>query len=110
MKQDVKDKWVAALRSDKYKQGIGALRNVDGEYCCIGVLYDVLGACWLDSSPGMRSIGARVEGGAVSHTTLTGELKQTLGISTQECVDLITMNDNDCASFEQIAKHIEAKL
>lgn len=33
--------WVDALRSGKYKQGRSALRNVDNEFCCLGVLCDI---------------------------------------------------------------------
>jgi hypothetical protein len=32
------EEWVAALRSGKYKQGIGRLKHkITGEYCCLGV-------------------------------------------------------------------------
>ncbi len=38
MKKAIADQWVKALRSKKYKQGEGALRNEDNEFCCLGVL------------------------------------------------------------------------
>ena len=41
MKQDIKDKWVAALRSGEYPQTTGSLRDEEG-YCCLGVLCDLL--------------------------------------------------------------------
>ena len=38
-------RWVKALRSGKYKQGLGALKATDSEgkprYCCLGVLCDL---------------------------------------------------------------------
>ncbi len=40
MKPEIKQKWVAALRSGKYKQGRGCLRRHDS-YCCLGVLCDL---------------------------------------------------------------------
>lgn len=47
---EVKTKWVEALRSGKYKKGIGQLMieakdsdSGEDEYCCLGVLADVLG-------------------------------------------------------------------
>lgn len=40
MKKSVMKKWVKALRSGKYQQTIGSLKNVDG-YCCLGVLCDI---------------------------------------------------------------------
>lgn len=38
-------KWVKALRSGKYKQAEGQLRDGD-RFCCLGVLCDVLGMKW----------------------------------------------------------------
>ena len=40
MTADIKTKWVAALRSGKYEQTAGVLRNSHG-YCCLGVLCDL---------------------------------------------------------------------
>lgn len=40
MKEKVKNLWVEALRSGKYKQGKLALKTEDG-YCCLGVLCDI---------------------------------------------------------------------
>ena len=39
-------KWVDALRSGKYEQGNDLLRSIDDEFCCLGVLCDVLGMSW----------------------------------------------------------------
>lgn len=41
MKQEIANRWVAALRSDKYKQGKDMLRPEPGHYCCLGVLTDL---------------------------------------------------------------------
>jgi hypothetical protein len=40
MKAALKSKWVAALRSGKYKQVTGSLQN-NGGFCCLGVLCDI---------------------------------------------------------------------
>ena len=40
MKAKIKDIWVKALRSGKYKQTIYRL-NRDNEFCCLGVLTDL---------------------------------------------------------------------
>lgn len=37
MPKEMLEKWLAALRSGKYKQATGALEK-DGGYCCLGVL------------------------------------------------------------------------
>ena len=50
LKKKWKDKWVKALRSGEYEQGIGQLKESayttfsgKPEYCCLGVLCDVTG-------------------------------------------------------------------
>lgn len=40
MKPEIKQKWVAALRSGQYSQATGRLRRQDA-YCCLGVLCDL---------------------------------------------------------------------
>lgn len=40
MRADIKQKWVAALRSGAYEQTTKVLRN-DGGFCCLGVLCDL---------------------------------------------------------------------
>lgn len=41
MNEDIKLKWVTALRSGRYQQTSGQLRDERG-YCCLGVLCDVI--------------------------------------------------------------------
>lgn len=38
MSQEIKTKWIEALRSGEYKQGKDILKNENGAYCCLGVL------------------------------------------------------------------------
>lgn len=45
MKKELKDKWIAALRSGEYRQGKSKLKTDSGGYCCLGVLADI---CKLD--------------------------------------------------------------
>lgn len=42
MNPDIKQQWIAALRSGKYKQTQGALRK-NNKFCCLGVLCDLSG-------------------------------------------------------------------
>ncbi len=37
-----KQKWIQALRSDKYSQGTWALRDKSNRFCCLGVLCDIV--------------------------------------------------------------------
>lgn len=44
MKPEIKKRWVEALRSGKYKQGLGRLAGINGgvaRYCCLGVLCEI---------------------------------------------------------------------
>jgi len=41
MKKRVKNKWLKALRSGEYKQGVRRLVNKNDEFCCLGVLCDL---------------------------------------------------------------------
>jgi hypothetical protein len=53
MKQEIKDRWVAALRSGEFKQGRNCLR-MDDLFCCLGVLTELyvreVGAEWREVS------------------------------------------------------------
>jgi hypothetical protein len=42
---DIKTKWLTALRDGSYKKGRSYL-NRNGGFCCLGVLYDVMGGTW----------------------------------------------------------------
>jgi hypothetical protein len=54
MKKAVMKKWVAALRSGKYKRGSGWLRkrlNGQDRFCCLGVLCDISKkVTWVDNN------------------------------------------------------------
>lgn len=39
---ELRKRWVAALRSGKYEQGQSCLRSGGDEYCCLGVLCDIV--------------------------------------------------------------------
>ena len=41
MNNEVKTKWLAALRSGEYPQCKGALHDANGGFCCLGVLCDL---------------------------------------------------------------------
>lgn len=41
MNDQIKKRWVAALRSGKYKQNVGTLKSTSGKYCCLGVLCEL---------------------------------------------------------------------
>jgi len=41
MNAQVQERWVEALKSEKYKQGKLHLRDSDDNFCCLGVLCDI---------------------------------------------------------------------
>lgn len=95
-------KWVNALRSGKFKQGTGALKNeFSNSYCCLGV------ACVLAGIPKKELVGK----GMPDNLTLKLQkklppfLREEIGHPTA-LETLATMNDNG-TSFEKIANRIE---
>lgn len=52
MNQEIKARWVAALRSGEYPQAINRLR-AEGGYCCLGVLCELAVADGVISNLGM---------------------------------------------------------
>jgi hypothetical protein len=76
MRKDVAEKWVAALRSDKYEQGTSALctliphfesEEIDEQFCCLGVLCQIV----MDDPEFLAAYPTydeqRVEGGVVNY-------------------------------------------
>ena len=41
MKKEIADKWIAALRSGKYKQTVGVLNSPNEGMCCLGILCEI---------------------------------------------------------------------
>ena len=97
MKTALKQKWVQALRSGKYEQGSGRLRE-DDCFCCIGVLADILDpAGWNDDWWNGQDC------------TLTDDGCDTAELDAQAHDHLTEMNDNGMP-FPKIADWIEENL
>jgi len=58
MNQEIKDKWLDALKSGNYVQGTGRLKCKE-KHCCLGVLGEVLGL-EIDSG-GMSFVGEKCD-------------------------------------------------
>ncbi len=104
MDKDVKAKWLVALRSGKYAQGRGRLRNPDNSFCCLGVLCDII------DPEGWEA------GGMETPTFWHGERHETpnvtcrlIGLISGHEVTVIEMNDSG-ADFAEIADYIEENL
>lgn len=102
MKADVKEKWVAALESGKYPQIRGALRSVVG-YCCLGVLCDIVDPSeWVKDHDGFMYHGYS--------GNLPYEVRGMADLSVCVVDKLVNMNDEERASFPEIARYIRESL
>lgn len=123
MNPEIKEKWVAALRSGEYKQGRGTLKYTDRDdnaaYCCLGVLCEVAVKEGVLSSPTTPAMygdwyyGAEEEQSALPVVVqdwagLTGPGR--LLTSVEGAHSLIGLNDELRLSFEQIADVIEEQF
>lgn len=91
MTQEIKDKWLDALKSGRYTQGTGRLRRIDNgrlTYCCLGVLGEVCGLK-------IRDLGC-VFSEKFDHysTALYPQLEEYISNAQMEV--LMTENDNKC--------------
>ena len=111
MKKTIKNRWLAALRSDKYRQGTEALRS-GNTFCCLGVLCDLHAQAtfvtWeYDEPTGRYSyLGETI--------LLPLAVCEWAGIEAQNplalSVFLTTHNDARGRSYKQIARLIDTHL
>ena len=115
MQDELKTKWIEALRSGDYDQGHGMLRDLDDSYCCLGVLLDVseLGQ-WDEQAFG--PLIYEIEDSDKDYPNPREELdlsKATLdklGLDPKEQHHLVNLNDDDGADFNEIADWIEENV
>lgn len=116
MNQEIKDKWIAALRSGEYIQGKEALRRKDNTFCCIGVLCDIYqkekGGEWEDIGDykyyGFKDAVGNERSGVMTKDVISwtgGTLNKMLALETR----LIGLNDGG-STFKEIAKEIETYI
>lgn len=119
MHPEVKQRWIAALRSDEYQQGKGKLKQeINGQigHCCLGVLTDLFIKDYKDSK------WEQIKNGSYFHYkgvvgVLHPEVKRWSGINTDNAkfpnnirIDnacTLTECNDDGMSFERIADIIE---
>jgi hypothetical protein len=92
MDQELKAKWVTALRSGKYKQARNELSTPKG-YCCLGVLARIM-------QPRLKRVSL--------------EYPNYGTVAQHDQYKLANMNDGhegeELHNFKQIADHVEANL
>lgn len=119
MDADIKRKWVDALRSGKYKQARGKLKNRAGGFCCLGVLCDIVGVKpeWVSTyKSGLHNTDASYNKSVHGHYRFENE-KNYLPSRVSEIAKVsmadqkLLANKNDTgASFNAIANYIERKM
>lgn len=92
--QEFKDKWITALRSGEFEQGIHYLCK-DNKYCCLGVADVIAGY-----SPSEQEY-------ITSHHDNVPEILRGENILTCE---LSSLNDSSRLSFNEIADYIQKNL
>lgn len=116
MKAELKQKWVDALRSGKYKQCESNLHSRELGFCCLGVLAETFGPEWVGGETfGARMVpvlnGRVLSAGGIERAARSGELSAAflneVGVSCAKT--LMNMNDTG-KSFAEIADYIEANI
>lgn len=136
MRDDIKAKWVAALRSGDYEQGRNYLQS-EGKFCCLGVLCEVAVAEGLDLRP-IDTIATKVVDGrmieqpAIAYVASSGDEDRfafpprevyewadidfnaelhasPTVISSNYEIELAELNDSGKHTFADIADLIEAQ-
>jgi len=98
-RDELRRRWVEALESGGYAQGLGYLRDGDGQFCCLGVLCDLVGEPWVyHDEMGWYSFDGR-------HGFPPPHVLEKVGISADVACELANMNDSG-SSFMEIADHI----
>jgi hypothetical protein len=107
----IKQAWVKALRSGKYKQGRTYLRSSNEKWCCLGVLADVCGATWEKDTTGHVGKAFRlstdIQRGNKQY--LNNSFLDRIGLCAEDHDKYATMNDEG-EKFRTIAKDIEANV
>lgn len=117
MSPELKANWITALRSGKYSQGKNSLRDSENNYCCLGVLCDII------PNNNWELIGdlyeARIGNGYIESSTSVFPflmradygLNKIINDETRETLHerLIDMNDSG-STFAEIADYIKVNM
>jgi protoheme ferro-lyase len=87
MDQQIKEKWITALTSGNYNQEHSQLKSSSG-HCCLGVLADELE---IDTDT----------------NSAYSDIATAAGLTNDQVMTCIGMNDFEKLSFKEIAEHIK---
>lgn len=109
MNPEIKQQWVAALRSGEYKQGDAYLRQGDS-FCCLGVLCDVAVKAGLNVHVKSSAVSTLYDGHSAF---LPDSVQDWAGLASCDPragnMELSTRNDTG-STFEEIADLIDEYL
>lgn len=106
MNKEIKQKWLEALKSGKYEQGSGLLRDLNNRFCCLGVLCDVL------QEPATKCDDSYLYDSSAAYLPDTVALRAGIpsffsNVRVQE--ELAAINDTS-NSFDPVIEYIEKNL
>lgn len=107
MKPEIKEKWLEALRSGRYKQGNSYLKNYKNEFCCLGVLCDLVDPSGWEMEENENPLFFLFDNSA---SYLSNDFISKIGkFSIEMMYELAKMNDTG-KSFKKIADYIEKEI
>lgn len=110
LKKDLKDKWVDALESGKYKQGFGFLRRKSGSYCSLGVLLDLAYPfLWYNDGEDYNPAFQLATAEGLLEPDDSELILENLGLPLPEQRQIVHFNDAG-SSFKAIAQYIRENL
>jgi hypothetical protein len=106
--ETLRARWIEALRSGRYKQGRGRLRDGDA-YCCLGVACEVSGlGTWRRHDDGRGDVYATPTG--ILYGWLPRGLRDELGLDENTQSKLMQLNDDEGRTFAEIADWYEENV
>lgn len=110
MNKEIKKKWIAALRSGKYKKTTGTLRTRDNRFCALGVLCDVIGPSKWHSQGPFYKWGTQMSTLSTEGMKLAGVDHPMVRLGSESGENILALNDSKGLSFLEIADIIEKNL
>lgn len=120
MNKSVKELWLTALRSDKYNQGSGMLKQINsGEtsYCCLGVLYEIATVVGVASHGEPKALDSQAAqcrfvcpGESPEPHWLSPTMRTWSELTQEDEKRLSDMNDKENKTFAEIATFVENNL
>lgn len=108
MNPEIKAKWLEKLKSNEYKKGKWRLRNAANQYCCLGVLIDVMDPDKWVATPGCNWAYSKEDHSNEGYE-LPLELCLKASLPVNNMGELAHLNDNN-ETFAEVVKYIEDKL